>query len=714
GRYTLVLEVLYRNDALRAAGPLEVMIDRIPPQATVKFERTIFSPNNDGRNDTLPILQESVPGDRWQAQIVNEQGTIVRTWEWADALRSFEWDGMGRDSKTVPDGTYFYELRSMDEAGNSFVLPRQRIVVDAARKVVALRVDPAAFSPNDDGVKDVCFLNVTAPRPETLVSFRVAVYQGPRIDPQAVPVRSWTGTTQLASQYRWDGKSDAGILLPDGVYTARLELQYANGDIFDMAAGPLMIDTVPPKIKVSAEHLLFSPNGDGNRDTLPILQQSEPGDDWVGRIKDAAGTVVRSWTWKQQAANFSWDGKDASGRMARDGVYTYEVVSVDAAGNSAAATIKGITLDTTKPKVYVSASDTGISPNGDGIRDEVSFALTVEQRDAVESWRFSLLDQQGVERSFFGGTGSDVPPRLVWDGRDLQGQVIQGTYTGRLAVRYLKGDVVSASSAPVLVDIEPPRVEISVTPEYFSPDGDGIDDTLRFSIQVDKDAGIKEWSLEILEVAVVESSGTADQKPQRSFKTWSDKGTPPAQIVWNGRSSSNELVESATDYPFVFTSIDGLGNKTTVKGVIAVDVLVLKEGDKLKIKVPSIVFRANHADFIGLDAETVARNQRVIARIAQILNKFPDYRIRIEGHGNNIGKMLGYSQARIQQEEINELIPLSTARAEKVRAMLIENGVDARRLSVVGLGSSEPVVKFTDVENRWKNRRVEFVLIRNQ
>ncbi|MCX7775730.1 MAG: OmpA family protein, partial [Spirochaetaceae bacterium] len=223
-----------------------------------------------------------------------------------------------------------------------------------------------------------------------------------------------------------------------------------------------------------------------------------------------------------------------------------------------------------------------------------------------------------------------------------------------------------------------------------------------------------EWSLEILEVAVVESSGTADQKPQRSFKTWSGKGTPPAQIVWDGRSSDNELVESATDYPFVFTSIDGLGNKTTVKGVIAVDVLVLKEGDKLKIKVPSIVFRANHADFIGLDAETVARNQRVVARIAQILNKFPDYRIRIEGHGNNIGKMLGYSQARIQQEEINELIPLSTARAEKVRAMLIENGVDSRRLSVVGLGSSEPVVKFTDVENRWKNRRVEFVLIKNQ
>jgi len=43
---------------------------------------------------------------------------------------------------------------------------------------------------------------------------------------------------------------------------------------------------------------------------------------------------------------------------------------------------------------------------------------------------------------------------------------------------------------------------------------------------------------------------------------------------------------------------------------------------------------------------------------------------------------------------------------------LIEYGVDAKRLSVRGLGSSEPVVAFTDDVNRWKNRRVEFILIK--
>jgi len=142
--------------------------------------------------------------------------------------------------------------------------------------------------------------------------------------------------------------------------------------------------------------------------------------------------------------------------------------------------------------------------------------------------------------------------------------------------------------------------------------------------------------------------------------TWSGKGTPPAQITWDGKSTKGELVESATDYPFEFTAWDALGNQTKVKGIITVDVLVMRDGDKLKIRVPSIVFRANHADFIGLDPEIIARNEKVVARVAQILSKFPDYRVRIEGHGNNIGKMLGYSSAKIQQEEVNELIPLST------------------------------------------------------
>jgi len=198
------------------------------------------------------------------------------------------------------------------------------------------------------------------------------------------------------------------------------------------------------------------------------------------------------------------------------------------------------------------------------------------------------------------------------------------------------------------------------------------------------------------------------------FKSWGGTGAPAKSFTWDGRSDKGELVESATDYPFVFTVSDVLGNSARVEGAISVDVLVIRDGDRLKIKVPSIVFRPNGADFNGLDADTVANNTKVIKRIAQILNKFKDYGILIEGHANSEGKIGGYSAASIASEETKELLPLSTGRAELVKKLLGDNGVDLRRLSTKGMGSSEPVVDFKDAQNRWKNRRVEFILIKNQ
>jgi hypothetical protein len=40
---------------------------------------------------------------------------------------------------------------------------------------------------------------------------------------------------------------------------------------------------------------------------------------------------------------------------------------------------------------------------------------------------------------------------------------------------------------------------------------------------------------------------------------------------------------------------------------------VIREGDILKIKVPSIIFRENQADFVGLPQEIVDNNIRVLS-----------------------------------------------------------------------------------------------------
>jgi outer membrane protein OmpA-like peptidoglycan-associated protein len=175
-------------------------------------------------------------------------------------------------------------------------------------------------------------------------------------------------------------------------------------------------------------------------------------------------------------------------------------------------------------------------------------------------------------------------------------------------------------------------------------------------------------------------------------------------------SDTGELVQSAEDYTLRVTIRDKQRNSRTVENLIPVDVLVIREGDKLKIRIASITFPPNSADLSAVaDIEKAARNDKTLQRLFEIFKKYSAYQIRIEGHAN-ITRY--WSEAEAQKENQEELIPLSLDRAEAVKQALIKLGLDGGRISVTGLGGSNPIVPFDDEENRWKNRRVEFILIK--
>ena len=81
-------------------------------------------------------------------------------------------------------------------------------------------------------------------------------------------------------------------------------------------------------------------------------------------------------------------------------------------------------------------------------------------------------------------------------------------------------------------------------------------------------------------------------------------------------------------------------------------------------------------------------------RIAQIMIKYPETSILVEGHTDSTG-----SETYNQQ--------LSERRATNVKNLLVQRGVQDFRVNIIGYGESRPVATNATPEGRQMNRRVE-------
>ncbi|MDR0321802.1 MAG: OmpA family protein [Treponema sp.] len=262
-----------------------------------------------------------------------------------------------------------------------------------------------------------------------------------------------------------------------------------------------------------------------------------------------------------------------------------------------------------------------------------------------------------------------------------------------------------------------PEVAVEI-PELFSPDLDSVNYKMPIAITVNHPVAIKEWTIQIqpLRQAQRQSTQEGDQAPRQRtpFFEHSGRGTPPSTWAWDGKSTNprrtGEMLQSATDYMFSITVTDIFGNTTTHNdGVITSDVLVVRDGDNLRIIVPSIMFPGNSSDLNQVSEEDRRANTRVLRLIANALNKYPNYRVVVEGHANPATA----PGTRERTNEENIIRPISEQRARAVVDYLVTNHSIARsRLSFVGLGATRTVADYTDDDENWKNRRVEFLLQR--
>jgi len=106
-------------------------------------------------------------------------------------------------------------------------------------------------------------------------------------------------------------------------------------------------------------------------------------------------------------------------------------------------------------------------------------------------------------------------------------------------------------------------------------------------------------------------------------------------------------------------------------------------------------FATRRVNFETKTALVKVSSYPMLDEVANILNEYPDYNLRIGGHTDNLEK---------------DAATLSQSRADAVRSYLLSKGVPASRVMMTGYGKTRPVGSNATATARAQNRRVELDL----
>jgi len=138
-----------------------------------------------------------------------------------------------------------------------------------------------------------------------------------------------------------------------------------------------------------------------------------------------------------------------------------------------------------------------------------------------------------------------------------------------------------------------------------------------------------------------------------------------------------------------------------------------KQADKISEAVPGaevrrvgegiqIIFDDKSGVNFGFDSSNLTHDaKKNLDAVAEIFNEFPDTKLMIEGHTDDVGN-----------EDYN--MKLSRRRADAVAHYIQSKGVATNRFSIKAFGESAPRFKNDTDANKAKNRRVEIGVAANE
>lgn len=110
-----------------------------------------------------------------------------------------------------------------------------------------------------------------------------------------------------------------------------------------------------------------------------------------------------------------------------------------------------------------------------------------------------------------------------------------------------------------------------------------------------------------------------------------------------------------------------------------------------------LVITLGDAYFASGQSQLAAAARENLGSILEILARYPEQSVSIEGHTDSSGS-----------DEAN--LRLSQQRAQSVREALVAQGADPNRIVATGFGESQPIASNDNSQGRARNRRVEIVI----
>lgn len=311
-----------------------------------------------------------------------------------------------------------------------------------APRVWGVEDGTGAFSPNGDGSGDTLPLSV-----------RLS-------EPSAWTLRILDG---VGSEHaRSSGEGDTAALtwapvagsIPDGDYHWVVQATDGWGNSPMSADGSILVDTRPPAVSLPAASdvvPVFSPNGDGHRDTIAFAVSASEPSRVIGTVRDAGGSAVdtRSVPVGSGAASVTWDGRNTAGSIVADGTYDVVFQVEDRAGNRSEPQARTVAVYGALSRVRTSTS-LFFPQDGDSLSSRVTLAFDLARAASV-TW--TVVNAAGApvrtimaDQPLEAGAGT-----WGWDGRNDAGMFVpRGMYTS--IVRAVDGDLVSTMRASVRAD----------------------------------------------------------------------------------------------------------------------------------------------------------------------------------------------------------------------------------------------------------------------